>query len=271
MRRDYRRLRIATFNVNSIRSRLDVVLAWLEEHRPDILCLQETKAQDHDFPAAPLEAAGYHAAFRGEKAYNGVAILSRLRPQAVTFGLPGRGPADEVRLAHARLGRLHVINTYVPQGREIASAHFRYKLEWFHRLRQYFDRQFKAGDWVLWAGDLNVAREPQDVHHPELYANHVCFHQAVRAAFEDCLAWGFADVFRRFHPGPGHYTFYDYRTPRAVERGLGWRLDYLLASAPLARCARAAFIDLAPRRGSRPSDHAPVAADFACKKVLETD
>lgn len=255
-------MRVATFNCNSVRSRLDTVLAWLRAHEPDILCLQETKVVDELFPAGAFRDAGYHASFRGMKAYNGVAVLSRRAPDETSFGLDDGGPADEPRLVCARFGDLHVVNTYVPQGRAIDHAMFPYKLEWFRRLRAQFERRFTTRDLVLWAGDLNVAAEPIDVHNPEKREDHVCFHADARRAFAECRAWGFDDVFRRHHPEPGQYTFFDYRTAFDVARPEGWRLDYLLATPPLAARSRAAWIDLQPRLGARPSDHTFVAADF---------
>lgn len=255
-------MRIATFNANSIRSRLAVVVGWLERHRPDILCLQETKAQDADFPRDALRAAGYHAEFRGEKTYNGVAVLSREAPDEVAFGLDDGGPADETRLLCARFGALHIVNTYVPQGREIDHPMYAYKLEWFARLRRYFERHFSPRSAVVWTGDLNVAPTPNDVHNPQDQAQHVCFHEAVRCAFEAARAWGFTDVFRRLHPEPGHFSFFDYRTPDAVRRKMGWRIDLILATPRVDHACRAAWIDLEPRLGDRPSDHTFVAGDF---------
>ena len=256
-------MKIATFNVNSIRARLEALRTWLRQHQPDAVCLQETKVQDAEFPRAPLAADGWHIACRGEKSYNGVALLSRAPADAVHFGLDDGGPADEARLLTARLNGITLVNTYVPQGRELTHAMYGYKLEWFRRLRRYFDRNFKPGNLVLWCGDLNVAAEPQDVHAPERHGDHVCFHADVRRAMADCRQWGWVDVYRQFHPEPDRYSFFDYRTPNAVERRIGWRLDYLYASPALAARAIAAEIDLAPRLAPRPSDHAPVWAEFA--------
>ena len=254
-------MKIATFNANSIRSRMDVILRWLAEHKPDALCIQETKVQDPDFPRQPIEDAGYHVVFKGEKAYNGVALISRVAPTDVSFGLDDQ-PNDEPRLLHAKIGSVHIVNTYVPQGREIDNPMYKYKLEWFARLRRYFDRHFKPTDMLLWTGDLNVAAEPADVHSPELYGNHVCFHAAAREAFAHCRSWGFVDVFRKHHPEPGHYTFFDYRTPNAVQRGIGWRIDYLLASPALAKRSVDAVIDLQPRLENKPSDHTFLSGTF---------
>ncbi len=255
-------MRIATFNCNSIRSRLDIVCEWLCAHRPDILALQETKVIDNLFPVEPLRAAGYHVAFRGMKAYNGVAILSREAPDDVQFGLSDGGPDDDARLMYARFRSLHIVNSYVPQGRAIDHPMFRYKVEWFARLRRWIDARFTPRESVLWLGDLNVAAEPMDVSNPERREKHVCFHADVRRAFVACRAWGFEDVFRQFHPEPGHYSFFDYRKPFSPERKEGWRIDYLLASPPLVKHARACWIDPAPRSAERPSDHVPVVADF---------
>lgn len=252
---------IATFNANSIRSRMDVILHWLAKHKPDALCIQETKVQDAEFPCRPIQNAGYHVVFKGEKAYNGVALISRVAPTEVLFGLDDL-PHDEPRVLHAKVGPIHIVNTYVPQGREIDHAMYKYKLEWFARLRRYFDQHFKSTDMLIWTGDLNVAAEPMDVHSPELYANHVCFHAAAREAFANCRSWGFVDVFRKHHPEAGQYTFFDYRTPNAVQRGIGWRIDYLLASPALAKMSTGAAIDVQPRLGNKPSDHTFLSATF---------
>jgi len=254
--------RAATFNANSIRSRLEIVLAWLEKWKPDILCIQETKCQDHDFPREAVESAGWHVAFRGEKSYNGVAIISRRPLEAVRFGLDDGGPADETRLICAQAGGITVVNTYVPQGREIDHAMYAYKLEWLKRLRAYFDRHFKTTEKLIWTGDLNVARTPLDVYDAASKKDHVCYHEAVRAVFEECLAWGFTDVFRKFHEGEEKYSFFDYRAPSSIAQNRGWRIDYILASAPLAKKAKDSLIDMEPRLKPKPSDHTFLVADF---------
>ncbi len=255
-------MKIATFNVNSIRTREPILLDWLRDNRPDILCVQETKVPDEEFPADAFQKAGYRVTYRGEKSYNGVAILSRELPRHLSFGFDNGHAADETRLQCADFRGFTVVNTYVPQGRAVDHPMYPYKLDWLKKLRAWFDRRFKKRDKVIWVGDMNVAREPIDVHNPEVRANHVCYHADARAAFEHCLAWGFEDVFRKFHPGPGHYTFFDYRNPQNVQRRKGWRVDYILASRPAAGKARDAWIDLGPRLKSRPSDHTPLVAEF---------
>ena len=241
---------------------MHVILAWLREHDPDVFCVQETKVRDEEFPAAPLVDAGYNVAFRGQKGYSGVAMISKRKPSDVRFGFDGKGPADADRLLYARLGPLHVVNTYVPQGRDIDHDMYRYKLRWFKRLRSFFDGHFSTRMQVVWVGDLNVAPEPMDVHNPDQQKNHVCFHAEVRRAFERTAGWGFSDVFRKHHPEPGRYSYFDYRTRDAVKRGMGWRVDHILATAPLARKSRDAWIDIGPRLRDKPSDHTVVAADF---------
>ncbi|NKB24861.1 MAG: exodeoxyribonuclease III [Kiritimatiellae bacterium] len=255
-------MKIATFNANSIRSRLDIVLDWLKQYQPDILCVQETKVVDELFPRDPIEEAGYHVHFKGQKAYNGVALFSRETARNIRCGFDDGGLADESRLIRATIGPITVVNTYIPQGREIDHEMYTYKLEWFKRLRAYFERHFTAEDDLIWMGDINVAAEAIDIHNADRQENHVCYHKDVRAAFSDCRKWGFVDVFRVHHPEAGHYTYYDYRTPNAVKRGMGWRIDYILASTPLANRCKNAYIDLEPRLADRPSDHTFLVADI---------
>ena len=259
-----RRLRkIATYNANSVRARLALVLDWLRREAPDVLCLQETKVQDQDFPAMPFEEAGYHVAFRGQKAHAGVAIVSRDEPQEVAWGLDDGGPPDEARLIRAVFGGIPVVNTYVPQGRSPDSEHFQYKLEWFARLRSFFERHYSPDEALLWLGDFNVAPEPIDIHDPKALANHVAFHPDARATLERVREWGFIDVFRRLHPDePGHYTFWDYRVRGAIDRGVGWRVDHIWATPTLAEKSTRAWIDVEARQSERPSDHTFLVAEF---------
>ena len=257
-------LKVATFNANSIRARLGQVLAWLDRETPDILCVQETKVQDPDFPAEPFREAGYHVVFRGQKAHAGVAIISREDPQEVAFGLDDGGEPDEARLIRAVIRGIPVVNTYVPQGRSPDSEHFQYKLEWLARLRAFFDRHYLPDEPLLWLGDFNVATEPIDVHDPKRLKNHVDFHPEARAALERVREWGFVDVFRRHHPDEaGQYTYWDYRARNPVERGVGWRVDHIWATEPLARKSTGAWIDVEARQAERPSDHTLLVTEFA--------
>jgi len=253
---------IATWNVNSIRSRMEILLPWLDAMAPDVVCLQETKAQDHDFPLDPIEAAGYHAAFRGQKSYNGVAILSKAAIENVRCGFDDGEPADEARLIVGRVGGITVLNTYVPQGRAPDHEMYAYKLAWFARLRAFLEAHFSPDEPLLWVGDLNVAPEPIDIHDPKRLLGHVCFNPQVTGAFENVKGWGLVDIFRKPTPGPGQYTYYDYRAKNAIDEGKGWRIDHILATVPLAERSSRAWIDLDPRRSERPSDHTPMLAEF---------
>jgi len=259
-------LKVATYNANSIRSRLGLVLDWLRRETPDILCLQETKVQDVDFPVGAFVDAGYHVVFRGQKAHAGVAIVSREEPQEVAFGLDDGGEPDEARLIRAVIEGIPVVNTYVPQGRSPDSLHFQYKLEWLARMRALFERHYRPQEPLLWMGDLNVATEPIDVHDPQRLKKHVDFHPEARAALERVREWGFVDVFRKHHPGEaGQYTFWDYRVRNALERGLGWRVDHIWATAALAQMSTSSWIAVEARKAERPSDHTLLVAEFTLR------
>ncbi len=257
-------MRIATFNCNSIRVRLPAILAWLDEYSPDILALQETKCVDKDFPAGELTERGWHVAYRGEKSYNGVAVVTRAEPEAVSFGLGDDKGESETRLIHIKTGGIDLINTYVPQGQSLDSDKFTFKLAWFARLRKYFDANFRsAKDKVVWVGDLNVAPTPIDVYDSKAIWPHVCHCREVIDAFGGVSSFGFVDVFRKHLPDAGVYTFWDYRQKGSLERNRGWRIDHILATPALASRSSACAVDVEPRRRERPSDHTFVYADFA--------
>jgi exodeoxyribonuclease-3 len=259
-------MKIATFNVNSLRKRLPIVLDWLAANKPDVLCLQETKVQDEDFPALALASTGYHLAYRGMKGYNGVATLSRTAPEEVQYGFDDGGEPDAARLLRVVIAGIPIVNTYVPQGYEIDSPKYAYKLAWFGRLRAYFDRHLSSTKPAVWCGDLNVAPRPMDVHSPEKHLKHVCYHEDARKAYAETVAWGFEDVFIKLHPTRRQYTFWDYRQPSSLEADKGWRIDHILATPPLAdRCVKV-DVDVEPRRAAEPSDHTFLWADFATGK-----
>jgi exodeoxyribonuclease-3 len=253
----------ATFNCNSVRARLGHILDWLEAEKPDLLALQETKAADADFPASAFEEAGWHAAYRGEKKYNGIAVLTREPPEAVRYGLGDDEGQSATRLIHVRCGGVEVVNTYVPQGRELGSEQFVFKLEWLMRLKRYFAERFDPDrDEVLWLGDLNVAPAPEDVYDSKAVWPHVCHCEEVIESFERVRRFGFEDVFRKHLPGAGHFTFWDYRAPKALERNRGWRIDHVLATPPLAARSTQVAVDRDLRRREKPSDHTVVSARF---------
>ncbi|MBN1126021.1 MAG: exodeoxyribonuclease III [Sedimentisphaerales bacterium] len=254
-------MKVATFNANSLRSRLHIVLPWVGANQPDILCIQETKVQDHEFPIDVIAETGYQTIFCGEKKYNGVAILSRCELNDIVFGLDDE-PKDPARLICARLESTWILNTYIPQGRARDSEMFAYKLRWFERLKIFLNRRFTPTDRILWMGDFNVARDERDVYDPKRLWGHVCYCQEVQDVLQDLMDWGFIDLFRQFCEEPGHYTFWDYRMPRALQQNLGWRLDYIMATQSVAIKAMACQIDTKARAFEKPSDHTFLVAEF---------
>lgn len=256
-------MRIATYNCNSIRVRLSAVMAWLDAYSPDVLALQETKATDADFPAAVFRDAGWQVFFRGEKSYNGVALVVKKEPEAVSFGFPG-DLASGSRLSRIRINGVDVVNTYVPQGQALDSDKFSFKLEWFSRLKSYFSQGFDAEkSHLLWVGDLNVAPLPMDVYDSKAVWPHVCHCQEVIDAFQGVCSWGFVDIFRKHLPEPGNFTFWDYRQRDSLKKNRGWRIDHILATPALAEKSAACRVDMEPRKSERPSDHTFVYADFS--------
>lgn len=254
-------MKLATWNVNSIRRRMPILLDWLARHQPDVLCLQETKVQDSEFPAAELQNAGYHSRFRGMKGYNGVATLSRAEPESVLYGLCEGPDSEDVRILQTVVSGIAVVNTYVPQGYKIGTDKYAFKLQWFQRIRAYFEERLDPAAPVIWTGDMNVAPEPIDVYHPDRRVNDVDFHIDARNAFAHTVSWGFVDVFRKLHPDRVQYTYWDYFR-NAFERNFGWRIDHILATAPLAARCREADVDLDPRRAPGASDHTVAWAEF---------
>ncbi|MCS7102508.1 MAG: exodeoxyribonuclease III [Candidatus Korarchaeum sp.] len=253
-------LKVATYNVNSIRSRLHIVIPWLERKGADLLMMQETKVEDTKFPVGEFEKIGYHAVFHGRGGYSGIAIASKEELEGIEFGLFG---SDPYRIVRGVYRGVHVINTYVPQGFRIESPKYRYKVEWLKELRKLLEKEYERGWKVLLGGDLNVAPESIDVHDPEGLKDHVDFHVEVRELFKELLSWGLVDLFRKYRPGEvKQYTFYDYRVRDAVKRGLGWRVDHLFATEPLAERSVDCYIDLEPRLSERPSDHTVLLAEF---------
>jgi exodeoxyribonuclease III len=256
--------KIATYNVNSIRSRLHIILPWLHNNRVDVLCMQETKVENDKFPTAEFKEVGYSVIFHGNKQYNGVAIASLEKPAGKVFIGFEDSPHDEDRLIMTEFSNIFVLNTYVPQGRDRESPQFAYKLQWFKRLRHFLEKSCTPGMPVIWCGDLNVAPETIDVHNPKRLLGHVCFNPDVWDSFNQVKSWGFTDLFRKFHPGePGQYTFFDYRVPQSVDRKLGWRVDHILATKTLTEISTGCSIDMKPRLMDKPSDHTIMLAEFS--------
>jgi exodeoxyribonuclease-3 len=254
-------MKVASFNVNSIRARLVIVLEWLKKESPDVLCIQETKVIDDDFPLHAFEDINYHAVFRGQKSYNGVAILSRLPAEHIRIGFDKDG-SEGARLISAVINNIPIVNTYVPQGFDPASERFREKLDWLQRLHDFFNDNFNQNSPLLWAGDFNVAPEPEDVYDPEKLSGQIGYHPDEHAALRKFMEWGFVDVFRLHQKAPHQFTFWDYRIPNAVKRKLGWRVDHIWATKPLAGKSAGSWIDTEPRVKEKPSDHTPIVAEF---------
>jgi exodeoxyribonuclease-3 len=253
--------KVATFNTNSIRARIPVITDWLERERPDILCLQETKVQDKDFPAGVFEEQGYKVAYRGQKSYNGVAMVGQHPMVDIRHSLYGE-EGEEARFISARIRGLPVVGVYVPQGFAPGTEKFAYKLQWLRDLLALLGGEYRPEAPLLVMGDFNVALEPNDVYDPEGLRGEVGFHPEEQTLFREYLAWGLVDVFRRHHSEGGHYTFWDYRIPNALKRNMGWRIDYILATRPLAERSHRAWIDRDARAGAKPSDHTFLAVEF---------
>jgi exodeoxyribonuclease-3 len=257
------RLRIASFNANSIRNRLQIILDWMSANQADVVCVQETKVRDEEFPIDPIAGAGYHVAFTGQKAYNGVAIISRHPIEQPVIGTGISEWDEEARIIRASINGVTIVNTYIPQGTDVTSPKFDYKLAWIQNMRDYFDNALTPDKPVVWVGDFNVAREPIDVYDPEALLGCVCYHPKEHAALDYVMDWGFVDVFRKHHMGePNQFTFWDYRVPNALKRRIGWRLDHIWATKPLAEKSITSWVDTAPRMTEKPSDHTFIAADF---------
>ncbi|MFO1428951.1 MAG: exodeoxyribonuclease III [Candidatus Competibacteraceae bacterium] len=254
-------LRIATWNVNSLRVRLPQVVTWLQSQQPDILALQETKLADADFPRVELEQTGYQVVFAGEKTYNGVALLSRQPATEVDRELPGVNDSQR-RLLGATLAGVRVLNLYVPNGQAVGSDKYAYKLNWLDRLADYIQAQLVAYPYLIALGDFNIAPDDRDVHDPAAWAGQVLCSEAERLALHRLLALGLVDTFRLFEQATGHFSWWDYRAV-AFRRNRGLRIDLILASPALASQCIACRIDKAVRGLERPSDHAPVIAEFA--------
>jgi exodeoxyribonuclease-3 len=253
-------VKIATWNVNSLSVRLPQVLAWLTQEQPDILALQETKTVDEKFPRADIEAVGYRAIYSGQKTYNGVAILSRVAATDVVAGVPGLDDPQR-RVLAASVGDTHVLNLYVPNGQSVDSDKYAYKLDWLEKTTAYVTQLLTRYPRLVVLGDFNIAPEERDVHDPQAWAGQVLFSDAERAALRRLLDTGLCDTFRLFDQPAGAYSWWDYRMA-AFRRNLGLRIDHILASNELCQRCSACRIDKAPRAQERPSDHAPVVAEF---------
>ena len=255
-------MKIVTWNVNSVRARLERVVAWLGKHRPYVLCLQELKCPTDAFPHEAIAAEGYHAAVLGQKTYNGVAILARNEPADVRCGM-GRADDDpQARLISAKVGSVRVFSAYVPNGREVGSDAYAYKLAWLGRLGAYLADEFSPDEPLALCGDFNVVLDDLDAANPRRWDDTVLCHADARGALAGVRAWGLADVFRKHNPDGGIYSWWDYRQ-LGFQKNNGLRIDHVYATPPLAETSTGARVDRDERKGVKPSDHAPLVATFA--------
>ncbi len=263
-------MRIATWNVNSVRTRLDQVVAWLQQERPEVLCLQETKVTDELFPRAAFEALGYQVVISGQKAYNGVALLSLLPLDDVQVGfdalLPGDpeapGLSEQKRVISALVDGVRVLNLYVPNGSSLSSEKYAYKLEWLACLQRYLAVQEDQGDPLCMVGDFNIGPEDRDLPDPKRQTGGIMASQAEREALQLVLGNRLSDVFRVFESDTGHWSWWDYRSG-AWDRDKGWRIDHIYLTDDLLGCATGCVIHKATRGNEQPSDHAPVVVNLA--------
>ncbi|HTL50705.1 MAG TPA: exodeoxyribonuclease III [Steroidobacteraceae bacterium] len=253
-------MRITTWNVNSLRVRMEHLSRWLADHAVDAMALQELKLADEHFPHAEIEALGLHAICYGQKTYNGVAILSRSEATECAMGVPGDGDPQR-RVIAASVGPVRLVNVYVPNGQAVGSEKYTYKLAWLERLRGYLASLLEAHEHLLVVGDFNIAPEDRDVHDPAAWEGSVHVSAPEREALAKIGSLGLVDLFRRFEQPKNSWSWWDYRM-NSFRRDHGLRIDLMLASKSLAARCTACTIDRTPRTWERPSDHAPVTAEF---------
>ncbi len=255
-------LQVASWNVNSIRARLDHVLTWITDHEPDVVCLQETKVEDALFPRVPFMELGYQVTIHGGRALAGVATLSKRKPDEVHRGFREGDEDRAPRVLETVIDGLRIYNLYAPNGTSVGSDAFAYKLEWYARLRAQVERLHGAGEEVVLLGDFNVAPDNRDVWDVDYFQGRLQFTDVEHDALARLVGLGLVDCFRKFHPEGGHYSWWDYRT-NGFQRKEGMRIDLALATAPLAERCVSAHYDHGPRRWEVPSDHAPLVVRFS--------
>lgn len=254
-------MKIATWNVNSINVRMPQLAGWLRSAEPDVVCLQETKCVDEAFPYQELFDLGYYSAFYGQKSYNGVAILSKEEPKDVLKGLADDDEDSQKRFIAATVSGVRVVGVYIPNGQGLESDKFQFKLDWLQKLRRFFDDNHSTKEKVLLCGDFNVAPEPEDVWNPPAWEGHIHFSLPERAAINYVKQWGFTDAFRAINGNVKEFSWWDYRAG-AFQKNHGLRIDHIWVSEPLMKKCTGCWVDKAPRKLEKPSDHTPVVAEF---------
>ncbi len=254
-------MKIASWNVNSLRVRLPHVLDWIKEHKPDVLVLQETKVLDENFPEEEINEAGYEVIYSGQKTYNGVAILSKNKAEdAIITDIPGLDDPQR-RILAATFNGIRVLDLYVVNGQEVGSEKYEYKLLWLEKVREFIQSEIEQYSNYIVLGDFNVAPTDEDVHDPAKWKERILCSTAERAALDDICSLGFKDTYRLFEQEPGKWSWWDYRAA-GFRRNIGLRIDLILASTEMAEICSSSIIDRDPRGWERPSDHAPVMATF---------
>ncbi len=255
-------MKIATWNVNSLKVRLPQVLEWLQEQGPDVLALQETKLTNDNFPELDIEAAGYHAVYSGQKTYNGVALISRTPAEDVITDVPGLDDPQR-RIIAATIGGVRILNLYVVNGQEVGSEKYKHKLFWLKKVNAFIRQQLSEHARFIVVGDFNITPDDRDVHDPKAWHERILCSTPERQALADIMAPGLQDTFRLFDQEEQSYSWWDYRAA-SFRRNMGLRIDLILASKQLSDACTACTIDRSPRRKERPSDHTPVVAEFVC-------
>jgi exodeoxyribonuclease III len=254
-------MRVVSWNINSLRKRQERLLLWLAETQPDIVCLQETKCTDEQFPEFALRGAGYYSAFHGQKSYNGVAILSRSALQGIRASLCDEEEDPQARVIAATVGSVRIYSIYAPNGQAVGAPAYDYKLKWYARLEKCLREKESSAQHLAVCGDFNVAPTDEDVYDPDLWRGAIMCSEGERAAFEQLCEAGLMDTLRIYHPESGLFSWWDYRM-LAFPKNRGLRIDAILASKALAAQCSAAGIEREMRKGKEPSDHAPVWAEF---------
>ena len=267
---------IATWNVNSIRTRLSQIIDWINKFNPDILCLQETKVVDDSFPVEPFEKLGYFVEVYGQKSYNGVAIITKVKAENIKKGFYGYEEfdknieifQDQKRLISADINGIKIINVYVPNGSSLESDKFEYKINWLSCLASFLEKQLKKGELICLMGDFNIAPSNLDIHDPKKYEGGIMASESERNALNNVLKGKLLDSFRIFEKNTGHWSWWDYRN-NAYELNKGWRIDHIYISKELSSKLKSCVIDSLPRANLRPSDHAPVMIDLLLDDIYD--
>ena len=254
-------MKIATWNVNSVRTRLDRILNWLDQHQPDVLCLQEIKCREDDFPFEPIEQMGYFAEVAGQKSYNGVALLSRKLLTDVKIGMDHEELDQQARVISATLDDMRIISVYVPNGCDMSTEKYPYKKRWLKQFRQHLDDNYLPDQKLVVCGDTNIILEDIDAADMTYWRNTGIGGNEIREKFSQVTSWGLTDIYRNFHSETGHYSWWSYRH-LAFDKNRGLRIDHILATEPASKACSSMVIDKDQRAGAAPSDHAPVIAEF---------